>query len=73
MYCYLGIEKSLQPLLSMSEFHVECEKWRNRSLQPNVLRDVYDGKVWEEFQSFDGEPFLSSPINFWINAKFGLV
>ena len=49
----------------MSRFHVECELWRNRSVQPNVLRDVYDGNVWKEFQSFRGVPFLSSSLGNW--------
>ena len=69
VYCYLGIEKSLQPLLLMSKFHVECELWRNRSVQPNVLRDVYDGNVWKEFQSFRGVPFLSSSLAFGLTLN----
>ena len=26
--------------------------------------DVFDGKVWKDFQSFEGKPFLSLPFNF---------
>lgn len=69
VYCYLGIESSLQPLLLMSDFLVECEKWRTRSVQLNVFTDVYDGKVWEEFQLFHGEPFLSSPLTFGLTLN----
>ena len=29
-----------------------------------VMCDVYDGRIWQEFQHIDGKPFLSAPFNF---------
>jgi len=40
--------------------HGEVEK----SHAPGVYRDVYDGKIWEDFQYVDGKGFLSLPYNF---------
>jgi len=28
------------------------------------MQDVYDGKVWKDFQSYNGQPFLSEPGNY---------
>lgn len=41
-----------------------CEQWRNdRNTTSDNYRDVYDGKVWEDFQEYNGQPFLSFPNN----------
>ena len=29
-----------------------------------VLSDVYDGKIWKEFQTYRGQPFLSQPFTY---------
>ena len=63
-YCYLGIETTLQILLLRPSFVRECNKWRTRKVKSDVLQDVYDGKIWKEFQVHDGVPFLSLPHNF---------
>ena len=28
------------------------------------MRDVYDGKIWSDFQSFNSRPFLSESGNY---------
>ena len=58
-YCYLGLEVSLQHLLLRRDFYKDCELWRSRQTDEGMLRDIYDGKIWSEFQ-----PFLSEPGNF---------
>ena len=63
-YCYLGLEVSLQTLLMKPDFYTNCELWRSRQRDDGVMYDIYDGKVWNEFQSFDGQPFLSDPGNY---------
>ena len=40
-------------------FNEACEKWREREMCDNV----YDGKIWKDFQSYDGKPFLSEARN----------
>ena len=63
-YCYLSIKNSLQSLLLRPSFLEDCEKWRTSIIQHNTLQDVYDGKIWSEFQVYDGRPFLSNPLSF---------
>lgn len=63
-YCYLSIETSLQAMLLRPSFLTECNKWRTRTVKNNVLQDIYDGRLWDEFQVHDGLPFLSCPLSF---------
>lgn len=62
-YCYLGLEVSLQSFLLRPDFYNSCEQWRSRQYTDGVLCDVQDGKIWNEFLSYDGQPFLSEPGN----------
>jgi hypothetical protein len=38
--------------------------WRSRKPEVGMLRDVYDGQVWKDFQSFNSKPFLSESGNY---------
>lgn len=60
-YCYLPLKTSLQRLLKNANFVQKCEEWRNNDTSEEVLSDVYDGRIWKEFSSYDGKPFLSAP------------
>lgn len=53
-YCYLGMEQSLQFLLG---FYESCQPWRTRC-NMSIIRDVYDSKIWTDFQKYENEPFL---------------
>ena len=62
VYCYNSLQTSLQKLLLHPEFVNLCEHWRKRKpSSPNIMSDIYDGKIWKEFQFIDGKPFLASP------------
>lgn len=63
-YCYLGLEMSVQSFLNRPDFCNSCEQWCARQVNDGVLRDVQDGRIWSEFLSYDGQPFLSKPGNF---------
>ncbi|XP_078703166.1 uncharacterized protein LOC144928530 isoform X3 [Branchiostoma floridae x Branchiostoma belcheri] len=62
-FCYRSIVKSLQDLTLRPGFFEDCEKWRNRNVSEGVYGDIYDGKVWADFQYYNGKPFLSEPCN----------
>lgn len=66
VYCFQKITDALQDLITNPNFLENCEKWRDRSAQlpENVLGDCFEGKVWQEFQYVDGEPFLAASNNF---------
>ena len=59
----LSLFQPLQFILNRPNFWQECEQWRQRKIATDVLKDVYDGAVWKEFQSYDGLPFLSEEGN----------
>ena len=58
MYCFLGLEASLQLLLDKPNFYNDCEHWRHRVSSHGELNDIYDGKVWKHFLNYESKPFL---------------
>ena len=66
VYTYKSLVASIERLLSRPGFTELCEQWRNRySNQGSVdyIGDVYDGRIWDEFQHYNGQPFLAAPYN----------
>ena len=70
--CYLSVTESLKARFLQSGFATMCEEWRFRNVRADVYSDIYDGKVWGEFQYFDGKRFLRDPYNLalMINMDF---
>lgn len=62
-YCYLGLEVSLQAFLNRPGFFSACDDWRSRQVSTGTLVDIFDGKIWKDFQFVDHKPFLSQPGN----------
>lgn len=58
VYPYKTLFSSLQQLLSRSGFVDLCRHWEHRSTVSELKSDVYDGKIWQDFQTVDGKPFL---------------
>ena len=63
MYCYLGVEASLQQVLQRPNVGKWCEEWRHFTRIADAYSDVYDGNIWKEFMNHNGTPFLSEPNN----------
>ena len=61
VYTYHSLKASLTKLFGKQGFSYECELWRNRQQTPGMYTDIYDGLVWEKFQSVSGRPFLQVP------------
>ena len=57
-YCYLGLNVSSQSLFNRPTFY---ERWRSRRVNQGEMHDVYDGRMWHKFLSYDGNPFFLSP------------
>ena len=64
MYCYLGLECSIQPFVQSVDFVQACEQWRTRCVSAGLYKDVYDGRLWNEFLSYNNTPFLSAPLTY---------
>ena len=66
VYCYQSLVASIETLLCRPGFADQCEYWRKRlssDCSEEYLGDIYDGKVWKEFQHYEGKPFLAVPNN----------
>ena len=63
-YCYLGLKVSMENLLTRTNFFTNCELWRSREINEGTMQDVYDGQVWNDFQFYNNQPFLSEPGNY---------
>ncbi len=50
----------------------ECNKWKTRNLTDDFLTDVYDGKLWKEYEYIDQQPFLrdSLTLRFTLNVDW---
>ena len=58
-----ALKRSLVKLFSREGFASKLEMWRKRQKSAGMYTDIYDGSVWEEFQTVNGSPFLDSPNN----------
>ena len=61
VYPYKSVIKSMEELLNTPGIQEKCEKWRKRVTPCGLYTDVYDGRIWAEFQNYDKRPFLSMP------------
>ena len=64
-YCFVGIKLPLQSLLRQG-FVESCSEWKSRLVSENALMDVYDGRMWKEFQHIEGQSFLLEPYSFGV-------
>ena len=64
VFCYMPLHQSLQILLNRPGFHEHCEHWKEETRESGMYVDLYDGKVWHDFQVYDGKPFLADPFTY---------
>ena len=64
VYCYQSVTDTLRRFLQRPGFTMKCELWRERGTPEGFLADVFDGRVWKEWQYVDGEAFLAAPKNY---------
>ena len=62
-FVYNSIASSLTRLMSRPGFLEQCEAWRKRVCDENFMTDVYDGKIWKDWQKVSGVPYLEVPGN----------
>jgi len=66
VYAYQSLRVAMKNLINRPGFLDLCQHWKARgfSIDQNLLGDIYDGRVWQEFMNIDGIPFLSGNHNF---------
>ena len=62
-YCYKPLRDSLQILVNRPSFYDDCERWKKRH-EEGILKDVYNGQIWKQYQICKGMPFLSEPFTY---------
>ena len=51
----------MQAFLNRPDFSVMCDHWKNIQ---STYKDVYDGNLWCEFQTYKGDSFLSDSFTY---------
>lgn len=64
VYSYSSVVNSLEELLSRPGIEELCTKWKEREQNPDTYSDIYDGSVWQKFQSIDGNDFFDDPYSY---------
>lgn len=62
-YCYLSIVSSMERFLQQPTFYSLCNEWRKREVPEDLMCDVFDGRMWKEFER-NGSLFFSDTFSF---------
>ena len=54
----------MQSLLLRKDFTLNCSLWKHKQSYSNEIADIYDGRIWKEFQVFNGDRFLDMECSF---------
>ena len=69
VYCYVSIKEAIQRLFQLPNFGSLCEEWCTLQNDVNRMHDIYDGRIWKDFQTVSGKSFLASPYNLALNMN----
>ncbi|SMN01286.1 hypothetical protein SPONN_2359 [uncultured Candidatus Thioglobus sp.] len=58
IYCYTPLYNYISVLVKRPGFCDLCDHWKGENKDTDALKDVYDEKVWSNFLTYDGGPFL---------------
>lgn len=64
VFCYRPVKKTLEEFLKRPGFGEKCEEFKKEPRDPELLGDIYDGRIWKNFKNAEGEPFFDSPNTF---------
>lgn len=54
----VSLKHQLNNLFKRKGFEESCRKWVNRPSDPEILTDVYDGRIWKSFSDDNGVTFF---------------
>lgn len=65
VYVYQSLMMALKKFVNNENISDKCDRWRKTCEGASTdFKDIYDRKVWKEFQTYDGKPFLKDRNNF---------
>lgn len=59
LYCYRDVVQSIENFVQRPGMLDHFNKWKDRTIPPGIMADIYDGAVWKSFLSVNGQDFLS--------------
>ena len=62
VYCYNSLIAALKELLVRPGFYSMCCQWKTKDNTSGLMKDIYDGKLWKDFQFVDEQPFLQGEL-----------
>lgn len=66
----ISLRNQLNILFNQKGFEESCKKWINRHSDPEILTDIYDGRMWKSFKDEDGSLFFRTDL---ADAHLGLM
>lgn len=64
VFAYRDVVPPLFDILRRPDILKQCNQWHLRQSRNQMLmQDVYDGRMWNEYLSVEGRPFLSEESN----------
>ncbi|XP_022102683.1 uncharacterized protein LOC110985747 [Acanthaster planci] len=72
IYCYQSIIECLENMIKREGFLDDCQKWKGRNIPGESLADVYEGKLWKQFQAYHEQPLETGKyfFGFMINCDW---
>ena len=64
LFCYQSLIGLMRNFIKRPGFVEKCELWRTLKSDDDILKDIYDGKVWRKFPGTSGHSFLALPYNY---------
>lgn len=70
-YVYQSLHEAITFMVSKPGFLDVCERWRGRAskVPDDTFADIYDGKVWKEFESERYSHYLKFPGNLLLSLN----
>ena len=70
-YPYQSLHDAISFMVSKPDFLAKCEFWRGRAgkVPDNTFADIYDGKIWKEFESERYNHYLQFPGNLLLSLN----
>ena len=69
-FCSNSIIRELERLVQKEGFASKCEEWRKRNVGADEVADVFDGKIWQSFQTVRDIDFLKCARNYGLMLNF---
>ncbi|EIE82993.1 hypothetical protein RO3G_09601 [Rhizopus delemar RA 99-880] len=68
-YPYNSTLETLKKFFARPAFEFQIEQWRSRSVEEDVLYDIYDGRVWGQLADSNAQPFVNKERSLMVSLN----